>query len=75
MKYLSWQHCASQNSICPSLPKNMYLAIAGVAKRVKEEGVKSNEYRGLIGLINTESFIKLRFFFWRKNVIIRYTFF
>ena len=64
MKYLSWQHCASQNSICPSLPKNMYLAIAGVAKRVKEEGVKSNEYRGLlIGLINTESFIKLRFFF------------
>ena len=41
----------------------MYLAIAGVAKRAKEEGVKSNGYRGLIRLINTESFIKLRFFF------------
>ena len=53
----------------------MYLAIAGVAKRVNEEGEKSNEYRGLIMLINTESFIKLRFFFWRKNVIICYTFF
>ena len=41
----------------------MYLAIVGVANRAKEEGVKSNGYRGPIGLINTKSFIKLRFFF------------